>query len=79
MLGAGELGGAVLRSLATHSSRSNTKIAVLQRSSSIQNYSANKRKEIDELGALGVEIVNGDVLNDSVEQLAATFSNYQQM
>lgn len=66
VLGMGELGRAVLESLAGHQSRHGVRIAVLKRTRTID----------EDLAALGVEVVTGDVVSDSEEQLAATFKPF---
>ncbi|WP_040535629.1 aromatic alcohol reductase [Legionella drancourtii] len=62
VLGAGELGMAVLRNLATHiSSSSGTTVTVLLRPSSINSDSSRKQQEIAELHSLGINILAGDL------------------
>lgn len=74
VIGAGELGSTVLRSLAQHPSRSSTNIAVLLRS--VDSTNESKRKTIADLNSLDIEIVEGDVVKNSPEQLLTTFSKY---
>ena len=76
ILGAGELGGAVLRSLANHPLRSDSKVAVLLRPSTINSSDASKQNDIKSLTSLGIDVVGGDVVSDSVEQLATTFGTF---
>ena len=76
VIGAGELGDAVLRSLAEHRFRSETKIAVLMRPSTINSTDEAKRETITNIKALDIEIVAGDVVNGSSEGLSATFGQY---
>ena len=76
VIGAGELGKAVLRSLAAHSIRFSVKIAVLLRRSTINSNESPKQKDVDDLKALGIELVEGDVVDDSEQQLANTFSKF---
>ena len=69
VLGAGELGGEVLRSLATHPARKDSKISLLRRPS--KNTGAK-----DRFAGLEIEIVHGDVVGMSVGELAALFSPF---
>lgn len=69
VLGHGELGAAIVRSLAKHSSR--TKLAVLTRSAV-----AGLEGRSDDLKSTQIECVTGDIVNDSIDQLAAVFSRY---
>lgn len=73
VLGAGELGMAVLREL---SARTQARVTVMLRPSAIDNTSAHKRQTLEELAALGIEVLAGDVVNDSIEQLAERFSGF---
>ena len=68
VLGLGELGEEVVKSLATHPSRNKTKIAVLLRSK--------KHKQLEQLKQWNVEPVYGDVAEDTQEQLSDTFKPY---
>ena len=69
VLGAGELGIEVLRSLALHPSRKDTQIAVLRRT---------VPSKIDEarFEPLNIAVVAGDVANDSQRALSAMFSSF---
>lgn len=73
VLGAGELGMAVLREL---SARTQARVTVMLRPSAIDTTSAHKRQTLEELAALGIEVLAGDVVNDSIEQLAERFSGF---
>lgn len=64
VLGLGELGEAVVRNLAHHPLRQGCRIAVYKRTATTDS---------DDLQALGVETVVGDIVNDSEDQLAAAF------
>ena len=75
VLGAGELGLAVLRGLAARSTES-ASIAVLLRAATLQNSSVKKDQEIDVIRALGVAIEVGDVSDASVEELSAVFGRF---
>ncbi|MGB3123465.1 MAG: aromatic alcohol reductase [Pseudomonas sp.] len=70
VLGAGELGMAVLRALVTQAAPHSTRIAVLLRPASMQSAAAQTLRE------LGVELVAGDLQNDSQSTLAALFSPF---
>jgi NAD(P)-dependent dehydrogenase (short-subunit alcohol dehydrogenase family) len=73
VLGAGELGMAVLRELAV---RPQARVTVMLRPSAIDTTSAHKHQTLEELAALGIEVLAGDVVNDSVEQLAERFGGF---
>ncbi|GFM74527.1 2'-hydroxyisoflavone reductase [Pseudomonas cichorii] len=68
VLGAGELGMAVLRELAA---RPAARVTVMLRPSAFD-----KRQTLEELSALGIEVVSADAANDSEESLAALFSGF---
>ena len=76
VIGAGELGDAVLCSLASHPARSNTRIDLLMRPASINSQDEKKKKLIADMKALNVDVIPGDILIDSTDQLTATFSKY---
>lgn len=77
VLGAGELGLPVLRNLARISKQMpGSKVSVLLRESTINTQAPGKKSEIEELRRLGVERVAADLVNDSIEQLAAVFSRF---
>ncbi|KAI1344103.1 NAD(P)-binding protein [Xylariaceae sp. FL0016] len=78
VLGAGELGTAVLEGLVHHAkySPSFVHISVLLRTSSIQSVDVNKAAQNARLKSLGAELVAGDVTGDSVRELAMTFAKY---
>lgn len=70
VLGAGELGMAVLRELAALAAPNTPRIAVLLRPASVQSPAAQT------LRALGVELLVGDLQHDSQSTLAALFSPF---
>ena len=74
VLGAGQLGMAVLRHLAPRAGKG--KLAVLLRASTIASEDPAKQHDLAELRALGVEIVQGDLARQSTDELAATFRAY---
>lgn len=73
VLGAGELGMAVLRELAARPAAS---ITVMLRPPALDTVSADRHQTLLELQALGVEVLPGDAVNDSEDQLAAMFSGF---
>ncbi|HAB03758.1 MAG TPA: aromatic alcohol reductase [Pseudomonas sp.] len=77
VLGAGELGLPVLRNLAKVAQRvPGSQVSVLLREATIHSQDAAKRAEIDELRGLGIHRVAADLVNDSIDQLAAVFAQY---
>ena len=77
VLGAGELGMPVLRNLARRAKTiSGTKVSVLLRASAVESDSPTKQRDINELRGLGVEVVIGDLVNSSIDELATVFSRY---
>lgn len=76
VLGAGELGRAILDALTSHPSKGDASISALLRPATINSQDGAKRKSVEDLKALGVEVVAGDIVNDNTEQLAATFGKY---
>jgi hypothetical protein len=77
VLGAGELGMAVLRNLARRAGRATgVSIAALLRPSAIASGDMAKQKDLAELRALGIEFVEGDLTRQSSGELAAVFGRY---
>jgi len=76
VLGAGELGTAVLRSLANHTSRSKSPLSVLLRPASINSTEPSKKSEVDAIRAIGINLVPADLVNDSVETLSSIFKRF---
>lgn len=77
VLGAGELGLPVLRHLARVAKRApGSRISVLLRDSTINSQAPEKKGKIDELRALGVQMVAADLVNDSIDQLAEVFAPF---
>ncbi|MGV7207723.1 aromatic alcohol reductase [Oxalobacteraceae bacterium A2-2] len=75
VLGAGELGLPVLRSLARRArGMDGVRISVLLRASTVESKAQDKRRTIAELRDLG--IVTGDLVKSSVDELAAVFAQY---
>lgn len=76
VLGAGELGRAMLDALHVHPKNGNTSISVLLRTATIASQDATKQKDIASLKNHGIQIVAGDIVEHSEEQLAATLGKY---
>lgn len=77
VLGAGELGMPVLRNLARRAkSIDGAKISVLLRASAVESNSTAKQRDVNELRDLGIEIVVGDLVKSSIDELASVFSRY---
>jgi hypothetical protein len=77
VLGAGELGNEVLRSLASHPSRGNCQISLLLRESTLSNPSPTKQAGLQILHRdAQVSFVAGDIANDTISQLASTFASF---
>ena len=78
VLGAGELGMAVLRSIArrTTLAASGVSLAALLRPSTIESRDPDKQKNIAELRALGIALLPGDLAAQSATELAAIFTRF---
>ncbi len=77
VLGAGELGIEVLRHLARQvRTAQRTRINVLLRASTVNSEDLAKKRRIDELGKMGIEIVVGDVVATAENELAALLAPY---
>ncbi|WP_454827268.1 aromatic alcohol reductase [Paraburkholderia xenovorans] len=77
VLGAGELGMAVLRNLARRAaSVPGVSVAVLLRPSTLQSHDAARQKDLAELRALAIELVSGDLAAQSDASLAALFRRF---
>jgi hypothetical protein len=77
VLGAGELGLPVLRSLARRAkSIDGVKISVLLRVSAVESTAPGKRRDITEIRELGIDIVVGDLVTSSIDELAEVFARY---
>ena len=77
VLGAGELGLPVLRSLA-HRAKGidGVKISVLLRASAVESSAPGKQRDIAEIRYLGIEIVVGDLVKSPIDELAVVFAKY---
>jgi len=77
VLGAGELGLPVLSSLARRAKDVNgAKISVLLRASAIESGAPDKQRDIAEIRGFGIEIVIGDLVKSSIDELAVVFAQY---
>ncbi|WBA44239.1 aromatic alcohol reductase [Hymenobacter canadensis] len=77
VLGAGELGLPVLRNLARRAKDvTGAKISVLLRGSAVESEEPVKQRPIAEIRDLGIEIVLGDLVQSSIEELATLFARY---
>jgi len=77
VLGAGELGLPVLRNLARRAKDvDGAKISVLLRASAVESSDPGKQQDIAEIRGLGIEIVLGDLVKSSIDELAVVFSKY---
>ncbi|KAI0426398.1 hypothetical protein F5Y09DRAFT_66919 [Xylaria sp. FL1042] len=75
IVGAGELGTAMLEGLAERS-KDQASIAVLLRASTIDSADATKLRTNAYLRSLGASLVPGDIVQDTEEQLAGIFARY---
>ncbi|KAI0128788.1 hypothetical protein BJ170DRAFT_622913 [Xylariales sp. AK1849] len=75
VLGAGELGNAVLEALVKHPKRQGS-VTVLLRESTINTQDAKKRKQNEHLKSLGIAFEAGDIQNNSVSELSAIIRPY---
>ncbi|MBB3281415.1 aromatic alcohol reductase [Mitsuaria sp. BK037] len=77
VLGAGELGLPVLRHLARRAKDvKGARISVLLRASAVESNDPGKQRDIGEIRHLGIEIVVGDLVKSSIDELATVFARY---
>jgi hypothetical protein len=79
VIGAGELGTAMLDGLARHPKHTaspSTSITVLLRASTIESQDADKQRANAYLRSLGASLTAGDIVHDSEETLADSFRDY---
>ncbi|WP_343602840.1 aromatic alcohol reductase [Roseateles sp.] len=77
VLGAGELGLPVLRHLARRAKDvKGARISVLLRASAVESDDPGKQRDIGEIRHLGIEIVVGDLVRSSIDELATVFARY---
>ena len=77
IIGAGELGMPVLRNVARRARAvEGTSVSVLLRASAVESTAPQKQRDVAEIRSLGVKIVQGDLIKNSVDELASIFANY---
>ena len=77
VLGAGELGLPVLRSLAQRAKDiDGVNISVLLRARAVASNLPDKQRDVSEIRELGIEIIVGDLVKSSINELAAIFGQY---
>ena len=77
VLGAGELGMPVLRNLARRAKTVHgARISVLLRASAVASDEPTKKRDIGELRDLGIEVIVGDLVKSSIDELASVFAQY---
>jgi hypothetical protein len=77
VLGAGELGLPVLRNLARRAKDVKAaRISVLLRGSAVESDVPAKQRDIADIRSLGIEIVIGDLVKSSIDELALVFAEY---
>ncbi|MHC6226177.1 aromatic alcohol reductase [Pseudomonas sp. X10] len=75
VIGAGELGLAVLRGLAARAAES-ISLTVLLRPGAVDPRAPGKQRQLEEINSLGVAIELGDVMDATMEELADVLSRY---
>jgi hypothetical protein len=76
VVGAGELGIAVLESLSQHPLRKETNINVLLRQATVESSAPDKKSMIEQIKSFKVGFETGDVATASVQELAVILSRY---
>jgi hypothetical protein len=76
VLGAGELGSQVLKSLTQHPNRSNIQIALLLRPSTVASSDPAKQAELQSYKKANISLLPGDVVADTTAHLAALFAPF---
>ncbi|MDU2940963.1 MAG: aromatic alcohol reductase [Enterobacteriaceae bacterium] len=77
ILGAGELGIQVLRAMSSKvQEHTDVKISVLLRSEAAHAVSGSRKTRLDELMKLGIAVVEGDLQENSVDELSALFAAF---
>lgn len=78
VIGAGELGMPVLRNLARKAKdHEGTTISVLLRAATADSTHPAKLRDVTEIRELGIEIVKGDIIAASINELAAIFAPFE--
>jgi hypothetical protein len=76
IIGAGELGTQVLRSLIQHPLGQNATVSVLLRSGTIDSTDPLKQRNVHSLREMGVKLVPGDIVHDQESALISIFAGY---
>jgi hypothetical protein len=76
VLGAGELGTAVLENLARHRKINGSTIIVLLRSETINTTQAPKKAELNHLTSLGINFLAGDIVHNTEDELTNLFKPF---
>lgn len=77
IIGAGELGMPVLRNVARRARDVNVStVSVLLRANTVESAAPDKQRDLAEIRNLGVRIVQGDLVKNTVDELASIFANY---
>ena len=77
VIGAGELGMPVLRNVARRARDvEGATVSVLLRASTVRSTVPEKQLDLAEIRSLGIDIVEGDLVKNSVDELAAMFAGY---
>lgn len=76
VIGAGELGGAVVHALTKHKDRGQAAISVMLRPQSISNPSAAKKAELDGFRSLAIDLVPADLEANSQDKLSSVFTGF---
>jgi hypothetical protein len=77
IIGAGELGMPVLRNVVRRARDvEGSSVSVLLRASAVESTAPDKQRDVAEIRNLGVQIVQGDLVRNSVDELALIFANY---
>jgi hypothetical protein len=76
VLGAGELGTAVLENISRHGNIKDSTITVLLRSETITTTETAKRAQLDHLKSLGIHFLDGDIVHNTEAELATLFEPF---
>jgi len=77
IIGAGELGMPVLRNVARRARDvKGATVSVLLRESTLSSQVPEKQRNVAEIRSLGIEIVHGDLVKNTIDELAALFAQY---
>lgn len=77
VIGAGELGMPVLRNVASRARDvEGSTVSVMLRGSAITSDAPQKQRDIAEIRSLGIAVVEGDLVGNSIDELASVFSGF---